>query len=98
MQQANEVLKQYFGYDSFKEGQQEVIETILSGRDAMAIMPTGAGKSAFLTGATSANTVRGQATSYALSNLFDFHYIPPKIPAKKAVSTETAFTNTNFPN
>lgn len=45
MKQANEVLKQYFGYDSFKEGQQDVIETILSGRDAMAIMPTGAGKS-----------------------------------------------------
>jgi len=41
MQQADEVLKQYFGYDSFKKGQQNVIETILSGRDAMAIMPTG---------------------------------------------------------
>ena len=34
MQQASEVLKQYFGYDSFKEGQQDVIQTILSGRDA----------------------------------------------------------------
>ncbi|MBP3198038.1 MAG: DNA helicase RecQ [Butyrivibrio sp.] len=45
MEQASEVLKQYFGYDSFKEGQQDVIQTILSGRDAMAIMPTGAGKS-----------------------------------------------------
>ena len=42
---AKEVLKTYFGYDSFKKGQDEIIEAILSGRDVLAIMPTGAGKS-----------------------------------------------------
>ncbi|MEE0404101.1 DNA helicase RecQ [Megasphaera elsdenii] len=39
------LLKQYFGYTSFRPGQHEVIQTLLEGRDCLAIMPTGAGKS-----------------------------------------------------
>ena len=39
------LLIQYFGYTSFRPGQHEVIQTLLEGRDCLAIMPTGAGKS-----------------------------------------------------
>ncbi len=39
------VLKEYFGYDRFRTGQAEVVNSLLSGHDVLAIMPTGAGKS-----------------------------------------------------
>lgn len=42
---AQEALKIYFGYDSFRPGQKEIVEAILDGKDALAIMPTGSGKS-----------------------------------------------------
>jgi ATP-dependent DNA helicase RecQ len=40
-----EVLSRYFGYTQFRKGQREIIEALLSRRDVLAIMPTGAGKS-----------------------------------------------------
>ena len=45
MENANKLLKQYFGYEDFKKGQKEIISHILNGEDCLAIMPTGAGKS-----------------------------------------------------
>src|SRR6478735_3967069 len=39
------VLRDVFGYDGFRAGQQEIIEALLAGRDCIGVMPTGAGKS-----------------------------------------------------
>jgi ATP-dependent DNA helicase RecQ len=38
-------LRQHFGFDNFREGQREVIESILAGKDVVVVMPTGSGKS-----------------------------------------------------
>ena len=39
------VLKEYFGHDSYRAGQEQIVDSLLSGRDVLCIMPTGAGKS-----------------------------------------------------
>ncbi|PWG64167.1 DNA helicase RecQ [Bifidobacterium callitrichidarum] len=44
-QDALGALNQYFGYDSFRPGQQGIVESLLAGRDVLGVMPTGAGKS-----------------------------------------------------
>lgn len=41
----DEVLKKYFGYETFRAGQKDIVESILNGQDVLAVMPTGAGKS-----------------------------------------------------
>lgn len=45
MDEARRLLKKYYGYSEFRTGQQELIAALLSGRDVLGIMPTGAGKS-----------------------------------------------------
>ena len=45
MEQARELLRRYFGYKAFRPAQEPIIRDLLAGRDTVAIMPTGAGKS-----------------------------------------------------
>lgn len=45
MKSANEILKQYWGYDSFREPQDKIIQSVLDGKPTLALLPTGGGKS-----------------------------------------------------
>ena len=45
LSRAQQVLRTTFGFESFRAGQGEIIDTILSGGDVLAVMPTGSGKS-----------------------------------------------------
>jgi ATP-dependent DNA helicase RecQ len=40
-----DALRRHFGHASFRPGQEEIVRAALSGRDVLAVMPTGAGKS-----------------------------------------------------
>ena len=43
--EASQALHEHFGFAEFREGQREVIDAVMSGQDAVVVMPTGSGKS-----------------------------------------------------
>ena len=45
-----DILERYFGYPSFREGQEILIDAVLAGQDVLGIMPTGAGAGAYAAG------------------------------------------------
>ena len=45
METPHSILKKFFGYDSFRPGQEQIVQRLLAGQDVLAVMPTGAGKS-----------------------------------------------------
>lgn len=45
IEDAGQALKRYFGYESFRPGQEDLVKAVLGGRDCLGVMPTGAGKS-----------------------------------------------------
>lgn len=45
LQKTEDILRRYFGFDSFRPGQQQVIHNVLKGNDTLCVMPTGGGKS-----------------------------------------------------
>ncbi|WP_207431320.1 RecQ family ATP-dependent DNA helicase [Sabulibacter ruber] len=45
MADINDILRQYWGYEAFRPGQEDIINSVLAGNDTLAILPTGGGKS-----------------------------------------------------
>ncbi|HEX5061538.1 MAG TPA: RecQ family ATP-dependent DNA helicase, partial [Kofleriaceae bacterium] len=66
---ALEVLRDVFGYDAFRGGQREAVEAVLGGRDALVLLPTGAGKSLCYQVPAIVRARRGEGTTIVISPL-----------------------------
>ncbi|MDR0323590.1 MAG: RecQ family ATP-dependent DNA helicase, partial [Treponema sp.] len=86
----HEILSKYFGHTAFRPGQDEVIDAILSGRDVLAVMPTGAGKS--ICYQIPAQILPGM--SIVISPLISL--MKDQVQSLKAVGIEAAFLNSSL--
>ncbi len=66
---ALDVLRDVFGYEAFRGGQQEAVEAVLAGRDALVLLPTGAGKSLCYQVPAIVRARRGEGTTVVISPL-----------------------------
>ncbi|HEX7508930.1 MAG TPA: ATP-dependent DNA helicase RecQ, partial [Polyangia bacterium] len=88
---AKAVLKEVFGYRSFRPGQEDIIATVLSGRDCVGVMPTGAGKS--LTFQIPARLLGG--TTLVISPLIAL--MKDQVDAVNEVGLRATFLNSSLP-
>ncbi|MFQ5598915.1 MAG: RecQ family ATP-dependent DNA helicase, partial [Nitrospiria bacterium] len=84
------VLESVFGYDAFRAGQEEIIQAVLSGRDCVGVMPTGAGKS--LTYQIPARILNG--TTVVISPLISL--MKDQVDALTEVGIRAAFINSSL--
>lgn len=85
------VLQDQFGFSSFKEGQQSIIEEIVGGRDVLGIMPTGAGKSLCF----QAPALIMQGTTVVISPLISL--MKDQVDSLKEMGVLAAFINSSLP-
>ena len=92
IEKIDDILKRYYGYSSFREGQKQVIESILGFNDTFAIMPTGAGKS--ICYQLPATMLEG--ITLVISPLISL--MKDQIDALKSVGIEATFVNSSINN
>jgi ATP-dependent DNA helicase RecQ len=85
------ILQDHFGFSSFKEGQKSIIEEIVSGRDVLGIMPTGAGKSLCF----QAPALILEGTAVVISPLISL--MKDQVDSLKEMGVRAAFINSSLP-
>ncbi len=90
-------LREHFGFESFRPGQREVIEAVLGGRDALAVHPTGAGKSLmYQLPAVSRGQLTGQSGGVALVVSPLIALMQDQVDALRARGISAAFMNSTL--